>query len=116
MISLRDRSHLLPRILPLGGTASGLTPYGLEGLFEDVESSLGGLAGDGEGREEHQDVFFGGDKQAVFAASVGDLGGVGFVFDFDADGEASAVDGGLAFEAHLREPGEKVLAELSGVF
>ena len=45
------------------------------------------MAGDGQGRNEHEDVFFGGDDQAVFAAGVADLGGVFFVFDFDADGE-----------------------------
>ena len=55
--------------------------------MEDVESALGGLAGDGQGREEHEDVFFGGDEQAVFAAGIADLGGVVFVFDFDADGK-----------------------------
>jgi hypothetical protein len=34
-----------------------------------------------------------------------------FVFHFDADGEALAADGGLAFEAHPRQPGEEVPAE-----
>ena len=32
---------------------------GLERLFEDVESALGGLAGNGQGGEEHESVFFG---------------------------------------------------------
>jgi hypothetical protein len=74
------------------------------------------LTGNGQGGKEHEHVFFGGHEQAVFPARVADLRGVGFVFDFDADGEAFAVDGGFAFEGHLREPGEEVLAELVGVF
>src|SRR5689334_8483749 len=87
----------------------------LKGLFEDVESALGGLACDGQGWEDHDDVFFGRDEQAVFAAGVADLGGVVFVFNFDADGEALAADGGFALEAHLRQPGEKVLTEFGGI-
>jgi len=46
-----------------------LTSSALEGLFENVESELRGGAADVQGGEEHQDVFFGGDEQAVFAAS-----------------------------------------------
>ncbi len=101
-------------IMPL--TLGRLTSCELEGLFEDVESALRGLAADVQGGEEHEDVFFGGDEQAVFSAGVADLRGIVFVFDFDAHGEAFAVDGGLAFETHLREPGAEVLAELGGVF
>ena len=78
---MQHQARLLRREhFPLGETASRLTSCGLEGLFEDVESALGGLAGDGQGGEEHEDVFFGGDEQAVFAAGVADLGGVVFVF------------------------------------
>jgi len=40
----------------------------LEALFEDVESALRGLAADRQGGEEHENVFFGGDEQVVFAA------------------------------------------------
>src|ERR1043165_1508420 len=86
----------------------------LEGLLEDVEPAMGGLAGDGQGGEEHEDVFFSGDEQAVLAAGLPDLGGVSFVFDLDPDGEASAPNGGLAPKAHLREPGEEVLPEFGG--
>jgi len=92
-----------------------LTSYGLEGLFEDVESALRSGAADIQSGEEHEDVFFGGHEQAVFAAGVSDLGRVVFVFDFDTDGEAFAADSGFTFETHLREPGEEVLAELGGV-
>src|SRR5678816_552095 len=35
---------------------------GLEGLFEDVESALRSGAGDIQGREKHEGVFFGGDE------------------------------------------------------
>src|SRR5688572_7540938 len=83
-----------------GGRSSRLPSSGLKGLFEDVESALGGLAGNGQSGEEHEDVFLGRDEQAVFAAAVADFGGVGVVFDFDADGEALAADSGFAFEAH----------------
>lgn len=88
----------------------------LEGLFEDVESALGGLARDRQGREKHEDVFFRGDEQAIFAAGVADPGGVVFIFDLDPDGEPFAADGRFAFEAHLRKPREEVLAEFGGVF
>ena len=61
--------------------------------------------GDSQRREKHEDVFFGGDEQAVVAAGVADLRGVVFVFDFDADGdgEACAVNGGFANTSLVRE-------------
>ena len=62
----------------------------LQRLCEEVEAALGGLARDRQGREEHEDVFFGGDEQAVLAAGVAHLGSVVLVCSFDADGEAFA--------------------------
>ena len=44
------------------------------------------------------------------------LEGLFLVFDFDADSEALAANGSSAFEGHLREPGEEVLAQLGSVF
>jgi hypothetical protein len=47
---------------------SRLASCELKGLFEDVESALGGLTSDGQCGEKHEQVFFGRDEQAVVAA------------------------------------------------
>ena len=90
--------------------------YDLERLFEDIEAALGCLAGDRQGGEEHEDSFFSGDKQAVFAAGVADRRGVRFVLKLYADSEAFALNGGLAFEGHLSEPRKEILAESCCIF
>ena len=98
-----------------GGYAAVMVSW-LEGLFEDVESAVRDFAADGQGWEDHDNICFGGDEQAVFSTGIANLGGVVLIFDFNADGEAFAADGGFALKTHLREPGEKVLAELGSVF
>ena len=81
----------------------------MEGPFEDVEPALGGLAGNGQGGEEHEDVFFGGHEPAVVVAGVANLGSVVFVFHFDVDGEPLAADGGLVFARPPDPPSQNSL-------